>query len=317
MPRAPPPHARRRRHRARRGVPAAPVHNAGRRQPGRRRGQRVRSRPYAQLVAADPAANLVVSPASIALALAMARAGAKGPDRRRDGHRHARSGATRTTPGSRPSIRRSTARRRPSRTRGTTTRKSSCASVNAPFAQRGFALEPAYLEALASRFGCRPAARGLHGRPGGGARRRSTRGSRTRPRTASRSCSPPAPSTADHALVLVNAIYLKAAWQTSRSPRAPPRPAPFTRLDGTTMSVEMMRTGGWTSPTRRATGWQAVELPYVGGQLAMLVIVPDDLAAFEASSRRADLADITGTAGEHRREPGLPEVRHGVPARLG
>ena len=33
---------------------------------------------YARLVAADPAANLVVSPASIATALAMARAGAKG-----------------------------------------------------------------------------------------------------------------------------------------------------------------------------------------------------------------------------------------------
>ena len=41
-------------------------------------------------------------------------------------------------------------------------------------------------------------------------------------------------------------------------------------------------------------GWKAVQLPYVGGKLAMLVIVPDDLAAFEATLDQPALAQITG-----------------------
>ena len=41
-------------------------------------------------------------------------------------------------------------------------------------------------------------------------------------------------------------------------------------------------------------GWKAVELPYVGGKLAMLVIVPDNLAAFEAALDQPALAAITG-----------------------
>ena len=40
-------------------------------------------------------------------------------------------------------------------------------------------------------------------------------------------------------------------------------------------------------------GWKAVQLPYVGGKLAMLVIVPDDLAAFEATLDQPALAAIT------------------------
>ena len=40
-------------------------------------------------------------------------------------------------------------------------------------------------------------------------------------------------------------------------------------------------------------GWRAVEIPYIGGSLAMTVIVPDDLATFEAVLTADQLASIT------------------------
>jgi serpin B len=40
-------------------------------------------------------------------------------------------------------------------------------------------------------------------------------------------------------------------------------------------------------------GWQAVELPYVGNALALTVLVPDDLAAFEADLGSSGLDAIT------------------------
>lgn len=75
-------------------------------------------------------------------------------------------------------------------------------------------------------------------------------------------------------LVLTNAIYLKAPWH------APFRPAAtaagtFTRLDGSTVQAQMMRLSerlGYTA----GDGFAAVDLPYAGRQLSMLVIVPDE-----------------------------------------
>jgi serpin B len=42
-------------------------------------------------------------------------------------------------------------------------------------------------------------------------------------------------------------------------------------------------------------GWQAVEVPYLGGSLALTLILPDDLAAFEQSLTPDGLATITSS----------------------
>ncbi len=62
-------------------------------------------------------------------------------------------------------------------------------------------------------------------------------------------------------------------------------------------------------------GWRAVELPYVGGKLAMLVILPDDLARIEASLDEPTLAAITGALASREVDLALP--RFGAEARLG
>jgi serpin B len=73
-------------------------------------------------------------------------------------------------------------------------------------------------------------------------------------------------------LVLANAVYLKADWQTPFA-KDPTTDATFTRADGTTVAVPMMHQ---QEPLRYASGqgWQAVELPYAASELAMRVIVP-------------------------------------------
>jgi serpin B len=80
-------------------------------------------------------------------------------------------------------------------------------------------------------------------------------------------------------LTLVNAIYLKAPWLTP-FPEQATAPAPFTRADGTTVEVPTMSLTA-SLPYADGDGWKAVELPYVGEALALTVVVPDDLASFE------------------------------------
>jgi serpin B len=70
-------------------------------------------------------------------------------------------------------------------------------------------------------------------------------------------------------------------------------PASFTRLDGTTVKPETMHGGGAVSYAA-GTGWQAVELPYLGGSLALDIILPDDLARFEAALDASTFASISG-----------------------
>jgi serpin B len=66
-------------------------------------------------------------------------------------------------------------------------------------------------------------------------------------------------------LVLANAIYLKADWQ-SPFVKNPTGNATFTRFDGTTIAVPMMHQ---QESLRYASGqgWQAVELPYAASEL--------------------------------------------------
>ena len=163
--------------------------------------------------------------------------------------------------------------------------------ANAPFADRSLTLEPAYLDALGARFGAGlrlvdfksapEAARGLVN-------------GWVADQTEQRIPELLQPGTVDDRtrLALVNAVYLKAAWQFPFE-EGGTSPGPFTTLTGTTVNVPLMRDMdefGYAS----GTGWKAVQLPYVGGKLAMLVIVPDDLAAFEATLDQPALAQITG-----------------------
>ena len=94
------------------------------------------------------------------------------------------------------------------------------------------------------------------------------------------------------ALVLVNAVHLDAPWELAFDPHQT-APGPFTRADGSTVRTELMHYDQYL-PTAIDPSWVAVELPYEGGGLSMVVVVPNDYRAFEAGLDEAELEEILG-----------------------
>ena len=95
-------------------------------------------------------------------------------------------------------------------------------------------------------------------------------------------------------LVLANAIYFKADWLTPFYEKDT-HDAPFFLLDGGQVNVEMMTSSDPTSfPYSAGEGFQAVELPYVGGEVSLLVLVPDDgdFQTFESGLDPRQMASI-------------------------
>ena len=239
--------------------------------------------------------NVVFSPASITLALAMARAGARGQTAAEmDAVMHAV--ASDENAGWLNALDQALAARS-----GTFKDESgkdlpvTLRIANAPFAQQGMPLEKAYLEALAARFGA-------------GMRLVDYRTQTEKARTLINAWVDaqtehripellvPGVLTPLTRLALVNAIYLKAPWQTPFSADAT-KADTFTRADGSAVQVPFMAT---TASLRYASGdgWRAVEIPYIGGSLAMTVILPDNLAGFEQTLTADTFAAITGALAE-------------------
>jgi len=72
-------------------------------------------------------------------------------------------------------------------------------------------------------------------------------------------------------LVLVNAIYLKAPWEKPfEATLTLPRP-----FDGGRLTVPMMSGNETPAVHRQGSGWQAATLAYAGRALAMTIVLPD------------------------------------------
>ena len=98
----------------------------------------------------------------------------------------------------------------------------------------------------------------------------------------------------DQELVLVNTVYLKADWAVPFLPEFT-EDGQFTTGNSQTVTVPFMSD---RVPVERRyvrlDGADAVELPYVGGQLAMWLIVPRDPAGLAAVEESLDAAELTG-----------------------
>jgi len=224
--------------------------------------------------------NLVFSPASIALALAMARAGARGETAAQmDAVLHAdAAGDLLAALNALDQALASRSGTFPAYPEGTL--DVALRIANAPFAQRGLPLEPAYLATLAGDFGA-----GLrlvdYARDPEAARRTINAWVDEQTERRIPELLPAGAIDESTLLTLVNAIYLKAPWLDAFVEEAT-APAAFTRADGSAVDVPMMDGGTDLLAYAAGDGWRAVELPYAGGKLVMTLVVPDDLAAFEA-----------------------------------
>jgi serpin B len=250
---------------------------------------------YHQIARAD--GNVVFSPTSIAFSLAMARPGARGSTAKQmdaamrsmasdenagwlnalDAALASRSGTFKDASGQDAAI--------------------DLRLADAAFAQKGLTILPTYLEELATRFGIGLRLADYKTDPEAARQAIDTWVSS---KTDGRIPALLGPGALDAAtrLVLVNAIYLKAAWSIPFNPGLT-APRPFTTSSGSLEQVPTMSSAGEIGYASGA-GWQAVELPYVGGSLAMTIVVPDDLASFERSMSADTLASIAGAVAERR-----------------
>jgi serpin B len=167
--------------------------------------------------------------------------------------------------------------------------------ANSYFAQRGFRFEAAFLGALAARFGAGMQLVDFKNDPEAARVLINAWANELTRGRIPEVLKPPdvKPSTR---LALVNAIYLKAPWLRPFDLERTTAEA-FTRPDGSAVEVPMMHAysgaGCATGP-----GWGAFELAYIGGKMSMLVIVPDDLEAFEQALDPATLDRVFAAMAE-------------------
>lgn len=111
-------------------------------------------------------------------------------------------------------------------------------------------------------------------------------------------------------LVLANAIYFKADWK-HRFPEHQTRPDSFHTLAGGTVNVEMM---SQEKSLRYGEGphYQAVELPYVGDEVSMVLLLPGEgrFLDFEASLSGEKWKAIVQGLVEQRIHLSLPKFRY-------
>jgi serpin B len=117
-------------------------------------------------------------------------------------------------------------------------------------------------------------------------------------------------------LVVVNALYYKASWETP-FPDSATRPETFTTRAGAAVEVDTMHaTVLPASYAESETQWQAVGLRYSDPRLEMVVIVPTDHAAFEASLDGEQLRSIFAALAPSTIDLALPKFQVRSPLEL-
>jgi serpin B len=105
-------------------------------------------------------------------------------------------------------------------------------------------------------------------------------------------------------LVLTNAIYFNAAWATPFKP-GDTKDGSFTTQAGPSVTVPMMQ-GKLVVPYGAGADFAALELPYDGKELSMVLVLPNDLDTFEASLDGTRLTEVLGSLSEHDVDTRLP-----------
>ncbi|TNF22564.1 MAG: serpin family protein [Deltaproteobacteria bacterium] len=120
--------------------------------------------------------------------------------------------------------------------------------------------------------------------------------------------------TSDTKLVLTNAVYFNAAWALPFDPDHT-ADAAFVCADGETVTVPTMTQ---TESFRYAAGdgWSAIELAYDGGEVAMDIILPDDLASFESGLDATEVDGILGQLVSSYVELHMPRFEYRLPTNL-
>jgi serpin B len=249
---------------------------------------------FGVLAKAQPSANLVLSPASVAITLAMVREGAQGPTATEmDDVLHTVDPAALS-----PSMNtldqalrsRSGARPDPA---GTGAIEVTLKLANSVWGQQGTAWSAAFLDRLAIYYGAGLQLTSFTDDPD---RATAAVNQWVSDQTAGRIPSLLSDGAIDAMtrLVLANAIYLKAPWLTP-FPKTATTDQSFALSTGAPARVPMMHSSGELAYAT-GDGWVAVDIPYAGYELTMSVVLPDAgrLAAVEAQLPSGLLDQVVG-----------------------
>jgi serpin B len=106
------------------------------------------------------------------------------------------------------------------------------------------------------------------------------------------------------AAVLLNAVYFKAHWAATFSKSAT-RDGPFSLTAAQTVQTPMMRRTGQYAVTARPS-YRAIALPYDIDQLAMIVVLPNEIEGLADVARRLDGEELAALFAALAAEPPRP-----------
>jgi serpin B len=269
---------------------------------------------YHQMAAAN--SNLVFSPASISIALAMAYAGAAGTTA-------SEMAATMhyTLPPERlhpafDALDLALASRGQGKL-GADGGPMQLHVVNAAWGERSYTFESAYLDTLATNYGT---GLNLLDFITGFESARVTINDWVAAQTENKiqNLLPEGTVSADTRLVLTNAVYFNAAWLMPFDPTNT-HDGTFNLVDGTTVTTKLMGATLANAAALQGDGFAAVALPYQDDRLSLLVVVPDSgtFAAFEASLDAAKLTAIVAGLTNQQVLLGLPRFHTETSQSLG
>lgn len=112
-------------------------------------------------------------------------------------------------------------------------------------------------------------------------------------------------------MVLANAVYFKADWLYDFVGST--WGEPFYLLDGEVVTAPTMHRGMWIADYSKGSDWQAIDIPYYGFTTSMTVIVPDkgEFKSFESRFDKSAYEVILRTMKLHGVNLGLPKFEFG------
>ena len=255
--------------------------------------------------------NLVFSPYSVAVALAMTRAGAKGETAAQmDAVLHATLAGDLNAGVN--ALEQALAKRPGTYKVGDQSLPLELATANRLWGQKGFAFEQPFLDQLAASYGA-----GMqivdYKKAAEDARRTINAWVAARTKDRIKDLIPQGVLDGLTRLVLTNAIYLKASWTYKLDDAVA---GPFTTAEGAQVQAQLMHLGE-TLRYAKGAGYQAVALPYAGG-LSMVVLVPDagTLGSFESSLDGAKLRSVASSLTSAHVDLWLPKFTTRTSAQL-
>jgi serpin B len=162
--------------------------------------------------------------------------------------------------------------------------------ANALWAQKEYAFLPEFVALVRARYGAAFEEVDFRRDPEG-ARRAINAWVAEQTKDKIRSLIPPDALQPLTRLVLLNAVYFKGAWEL-RFPAGRTAARPFYRLNGGTVDTALMRQDAGAFRYLEDEGVQLLELPYAGGAMAMVVLLPkerDGLPGLEKALNAARL----------------------------